>query len=143
MKKIVTEERYEEHGNPLCWIWLFIGSMWVVLLILRMTEGDSIISVVGSALCMAASFLNAWIWKGYHLVVDEKGIEVKEGRKVRVIAWQEIKRVTVHNKVSFAKATGLTFHMSDPNAKPLYINKKEELLPLVKRYAAAPIEEEA
>ena len=25
MKKIATEERYEEHGSPMFWIYLFIG----------------------------------------------------------------------------------------------------------------------
>ena len=133
MKKIATEERYEEQGSPMFWIYLFIGAMWVLMLILHIDDGDSMIQVVCSAFCTAASFLTAWLWSRYHLVVDEKGIEVKEAGKVRTIAWSEIERVTVHNKVSFWKSTGLTFHMIDPKARPYYINKKDELLPLVKR----------
>lgn len=140
MKKIVTEERYEEYGSPMFWIYLFIGAMWVLMLILHIDDGDSVVQVVCSAFCMAASFLTAWLWSGYHLVVDEKGIEIREGGKTTTIAWPEIERVTVHNKVSFWKSTGLTFHMLDPKAKPRYINKQDELLPLVKRYTELPIE---
>ena len=143
MKKIVTEERYEEHGSPMFWIYLFLGAMWVLMLVLHISDGDSGIEVARSAFCTVASFLTAGVWSGYHLVVDEKGIEVKETGRVRTIAWNEIERVTVHNKVSFWKSTGLTFHMLDPRAKPYYINKQDELLPLVKRYTDLPIEEAA
>ena len=125
------------------WIYLFIGAMWVLMLILHIDDGDSVVQVVCSAVCVVACFLTAWLWSGYHLVADEKGIEVKEAGKVRTIAWSEIERVTVYNKVSLWKSTGLTFHMIDPKAKPYYINKKDELLPLVKRYSELPIEEAA
>lgn len=143
MKKISTEERYEEHGSPMVWIYLFIGVMWVLILALRIDDGDSVGQVVFNAVCAVTSFLAAGAWSGYHLVVDEKGIAVKEAGKLRTIAWNEIGRVTVYNKVSLWKATGLTFHMTDPKTKPLYINKQDELLPLVKRYTELPIEEAA
>ncbi len=139
MKKIVTDERYEQHGDPTCWVWLLLGVLWVVQAILRMSEGENVLLIIsnwGFAICSA---LAGWAAMRYRLIVDEKGIEMWNGLRNVTLTWNEIERATIHNKVSFWKATGVTLYVTGKN--PIYLNQTE-LLPLVKRYAACPIEEE-
>ena len=140
MKKIVTEERFEVYGTPLFWVWLLIGAMWLLQLVLHIADGEGGLLVWTKSICTVCSFLSAWIWSQYHLIADEKGIELRQGGKPRSIAWQEIEWVEVHNRVSLSKATGLTLHFTDPDAKPLYLNQ-EGLLPVVKRYTDVPVKE--
>ena len=142
MKKTVTEDRYEEQGSPMCWIWGFIGAMWLVQAILRTGDDSSLALQVCSWVCVVCSFVTAVLWSRYRLVVDEKGVRQSQAGMTTELAWEELERVTVHNRVSFWKATGLTFCPSDPRKKKLYINRVE-LLPLVKRYADCPVEEAA
>lgn len=138
MKKIVTEDRYEAQGSPLCWIWGFIGLVWVMQSVLRMTEGEGGLLVVFSWICAAASLLNAVIWMRYRLTADEKGLTMTQAWSTVSFTWEELEKVTVYNRVSFWKNTGLTFHPA--GKKPFFVGSVE-LLPLVKRYADCPIEE--
>ncbi len=139
MKKIVTDERYEQHGDPTCWVWLLLGVLWVVQAILRMSNGENILLIIcnwGLAICSA---LTGWAAMRYRLIVDEKGIKLWNGLRDVTLTWNEIERVTVHNRVSFWKATGVTFYAA--GRKSLYLTQTE-LFPLVKRFAVCPIEEE-
>lgn len=138
MKKIVTDERYEMQGSSMCWIWLLIGLLWLMQSVLRMTEGEGGLLLVCGWICAAASLLNAVIWMRYRLTADEKGLTMTQGWSTVSFTWEELEKVTVYNRVSFWKSTGLTFHPA--GKKPLFIGSME-LLPLVRRYSACAIEE--
>ena len=94
MKKIVTEDRYEAQGSPLCWIWGFIGLVWAMQSVLRMTEGEGGLLVVFSWICAAASLLNAVIWMRYRLTADERGLTMTQAWSTVSFAWEELEKVT-------------------------------------------------
>ncbi len=139
MKMIVTDERYEQHGNPQCWVYLLLGVMWMVQAILRMSEGENVLLIISNWGLAIWGTLIGWAAMRYRLIVDEKGIEMRNGLQNVTLTWSEIERVTIHNRASFWKSAGISFHVA--GKKPIYLTQTE-LLPLVKRYAACPIDEE-
>lgn len=137
MKKTITDDRYEERGSPLCWVWLFIAAMWGMNLALRIAEGDADgVGLAAYLLLMLASGLCAVEWARYRLVVDEQGVFQQRGWAKLTLTWADIASVTVHNRVSLSKSTGVTF--CTKQGKRLYVNKTE-ILPLVQRFARCPV----
>ena len=139
MKKIVTDVCYEQHGNPSFWKELLICVLWGMLAILSMIDREKVLFIICCWFLAICRALFAGAAMRYRLIVDEKGIEMRNGLQNVTLTWNEIERVTIHNRVSFWKATGVTFYAA--GRKSLYLTQTE-LFPLVKRYAVCPIEEE-
>lgn len=140
MKKIVTDERYEQHGNPVFWKGLLFGVLWVMLAISYMREEEKVLLIICCWVFAINNLLAALVAMRYQLIVDEKGIEMRNVLRNVALTWNEIERVTIHNRIGSWKSTGVTFHAA--GRKPLYLYQTAALYPLVKRYAVCPVDVE-
>ncbi len=142
MKKIIPGERYEERGNPIGWVWLSIGLLWLAQAVTRTLQGDIGGLWAINWLCAILSFITAALWARYLLIVDENGIETTfGGQRHRKLRWEEIVRI-VDRSDSFWKSGGLYVYAADAPEKAIFIGNKKELPPIIEQYCQLTIDKD-
>lgn len=146
MKITATDGRYEQQGTGLTHFWFIHGCSWLLIAILRSIRFDH--SVMDIAYLVLA-WCNALValpvvyqHRRFRLVIDAEGIHHSCSRKQNHITWSQIARITCQQK-SFWKSGGFILTLTDPMQDELFLSLRKGMEPVLRRYAAALIADDA
>lgn len=134
-------ESYEKRRRGQALLSLVNSLLWMVNFAMRIGKGmNDALYLVAAALCAVLSFVNAWSYFRYHLLVNEQGIRLCSGFTTRSLRWAEVTRIELRRG---GTSDVVTLYSTEDSVRRLCLALEDDLEAVVRRYAPVPIEEEA